>query len=95
MCLKVHTVLNDDMFVFPEMEWSFIQHPTNLTVKRGENVTLACRPPYSRPAAQVSWFKNNQPLTPTGHVTVLPSGELFFHGCERVVFEKQTDRDSA
>lgn len=65
--------------VFPEMLWSFIQQPANLSVKRGEHVTVTCRPPYSRPAAQVSWFKNNQLLTPTAHQTVLPSGDLFFH----------------
>lgn len=65
--------------VFTEMGWSFVQQPTNLTAKRGENVTVACRPPYSSPAAQVSWFRNNQLLSPTAHVTVLPSGDLFFY----------------
>ncbi|KAF3851345.1 hypothetical protein F7725_013117 [Dissostichus mawsoni] len=35
-----------------DMEWSFVQQPVNQTVKRGENVTVTCRPPYSRPAAQ-------------------------------------------
>nr|XP_043881548.1 peroxidasin homolog isoform X2 [Solea senegalensis]XP_043881549.1 peroxidasin homolog isoform X2 [Solea senegalensis] len=61
-----------------EMDWSFAQQPMNLTVKRGENVTVTCRPPHSRPAAQVTWFKNNQPLTSTAHVTPLPSGDLYF-----------------
>ncbi|KAI4820595.1 hypothetical protein KUCAC02_028568 [Chaenocephalus aceratus] len=37
-----------------DMEWSFVQQPVNQTVKRGENVTVTCRPPYSRPAAQVA-----------------------------------------
>ncbi|TNN60187.1 Hemicentin-1 [Liparis tanakae] len=70
-------------FLLPaEMEWSFIQQPANLTVKRGEHVTVTCRPPHSRPAAQVSWFKNNQLLTPTAHQTVLPSGDLFFHSVQ-------------
>lgn len=62
-----------------EMDWSFIQHPTNLTVRRGENVTLTCRAPLSRPAALVSWFKNNHPFTPTDHATLLHNGDLFFH----------------
>ncbi|XP_032371349.1 uncharacterized protein LOC116689109 [Etheostoma spectabile] len=65
-----------------EMDWSFVQQPVNLTVMRGENVTVTCRPPYSRPAAQVSWFKNNQLLTQSVHETVLPNGDLFFHSVQ-------------
>ncbi|XP_068994405.1 uncharacterized protein [Embiotoca jacksoni] len=65
-----------------DMDWSFVQQPTNLTVKSGENVTVICRPPYSRPAAQVSWFKNNQLLALTAHVTVQPSGDLFFRSVQ-------------
>lgn len=67
--------------VFPDMDWNFVQHPTNMTVTQGENVTVTCKPPYSRPTAQVSWFKNNQLFIPTDHVTVLPSGDLFFQRC--------------
>ncbi|KAM3611520.1 uncharacterized protein V6R79_019985 [Siganus canaliculatus] len=75
---KSHTA-----FLLPaEMNWSFIQQPSNLTVRKGDNVTLTCRPPYSRPTAQVSWFKNNQLLMPTAHVTVLPSGDLVLHGVQ-------------
>ncbi|KAM4577806.1 neogenin-like [Fundulus diaphanus] len=62
-----------------EMHWSFVQQPKSLTVRRGENVTLSCRPPYSRPQAAVSWFRNNQLLSPTINMTVLSSGDLFFH----------------
>eukprot|EP00064_Thunnus_orientalis_P017078 superscaffoldBa00003532_g17155 len=77
------TVKSQPAFLLPaEMDWSFIQQPTNLTVKRGENVTFTCRPPYSRPTAQVSWFKNNKLLTPTAHINVLPSGDLFFHSVQ-------------
>lgn len=74
-----HMHLHD--VVFTEMGWSFVQQPTNLMVKRGDNVTVTCRPPYSSPVAQVSWFKNNQLLSPTAHVTVLPSGDLLFYRC--------------
>ncbi|XP_044053215.1 titin [Siniperca chuatsi] len=77
------SIKSQPAFLLPaEMDWNFVQQPTNLTVKRGENVTVTCRPPYSRPAAQVSWFKNNQLLTPTAHVTVLPVGDLFFHSVQ-------------
>ncbi|KAK1892899.1 Hemicentin-1 [Dissostichus eleginoides] len=65
-----------------DMEWSFVQQPVNQTVKRGENVTVTCRPPYSRPAAQVAWFKNSQLLSPKGHQTMLPSGDLFFYSVQ-------------
>ncbi|KAM4575822.1 uncharacterized protein PAE49_006192 isoform 3-T3 [Odontesthes bonariensis] len=74
------TIKSQPAFLLPaEMDWSFVQQPTNLTVKRGENVTLTCRPPHSRPEAQVSWFRNNQLLAPTAQATVLPSGDLVFH----------------
>ncbi|XP_071339664.1 protein sax-3 [Trachinotus anak] len=77
------TIKSQPAFLLPaEMDWNFVQQPRNLTVKRGDNVTVTCRPPYSRPAAQVSWFKNNQLLSPTAHVTVLPSGDLFFYSIQ-------------
>ncbi|XP_031685295.1 neurofascin [Oncorhynchus kisutch] len=62
-----------------EMEWNFVQQPTNQTVRMGDSVTLVCRPPYSRPPATVSWFKNNRLLTPKTHFTVGPNGDLIFH----------------
>ncbi|XP_076585965.1 uncharacterized protein LOC143320324 isoform X2 [Chaetodon auriga] len=77
------SVKSQPAFLLPaDMDWSFVQQPINLTVKRGENVTVTCRPPFSRPAAQVSWFRNNQLLLHTAHVTVLPSGDLFFHSVQ-------------
>ncbi|XP_042150824.1 uncharacterized protein LOC112263112 isoform X2 [Oncorhynchus tshawytscha] len=62
-----------------EMEWNFVLQPTNQTVRMGDSVTLVCRPPYSRPPATVSWFKNNRLLTPKAHFTVGPNGDLIFH----------------
>nr|XP_019954556.1 PREDICTED: uncharacterized protein LOC109636947 isoform X1 [Paralichthys olivaceus] len=77
------TIKSQPAFLLPaEMDWSFVQQPVNLTVKRGQNVTVTCRPPHSRPAAQVSWFKNNQLLTPTAPDDVLPSGDLFFYSIQ-------------
>ncbi|XP_040052217.2 uncharacterized protein LOC120831123 isoform X1 [Gasterosteus aculeatus] len=77
------SIKSEPAFLLPaEMDWSFMQQPIDQTVKRGENVTVTCRPPYSRPAAQVSWFKNNQLLTSTSHQTLLPSGDLFFHSVQ-------------
>lgn len=86
-CLNHTTVVafvqlaNKTCVMVPEMDWNFVQHPANMTVKQGENVTVVCRPPCSRPTAQVSWFKNNQLYIPTNHVAVLPSGDLFFQRC--------------
>uniref|UniRef100_A0A8D3CT83 Ig-like domain-containing protein n=1 Tax=Scophthalmus maximus TaxID=52904 RepID=A0A8D3CT83_SCOMX len=80
---REETVKSQPAFLLPaEMDWSFVQQPRNLTAKRGENATVTCRPPRSRPLAQVSWFKNNRLLTPTAHVTVLQSGDLFFHSIQ-------------
>ncbi|XP_041856310.1 protein turtle homolog B [Melanotaenia boesemani] len=77
------TIKSQPAFLLPaEMDWSFAQQPTDLMVKRGENVSVTCRAPHSRPEAQVSWFKNNQLLTPSPHITVLPSGDLFFHSIQ-------------
>ncbi|XP_030000392.1 flocculation protein FLO11 isoform X2 [Sphaeramia orbicularis] len=77
------TIKSQPGFLLPaEMDWSFVQQPTNVSVKRGDNATVTCRPPHSTPTAQVSWFKNNQLLSPAAHVTVLPSGDLFFHSVQ-------------
>ncbi|XP_023814100.2 uncharacterized protein LOC105354687 [Oryzias latipes] len=73
------TVQSEPAFLLPaEMGWTFVQEPTNMTVKRGENLTLSCSPPHSRPEARVTWFRNDQLLFPTGHITALPNGDLFF-----------------
>jgi len=55
--------------------------PANLTVRKGESATLSCRPPHSRPQAQVSWFKNKKLLHPGLHYTADPNGDLHFHRC--------------
>ncbi|CAL9708144.1 unnamed protein product [Knipowitschia caucasica] len=62
-----------------DMNWSFLKQPVSVTVKRGVNVTVTCRPPDSWPPALVSWFKNNVLVTPSSNVSVLPSGDLHFH----------------
>ncbi|XP_064793705.1 proteoglycan 4-like isoform X2 [Oncorhynchus masou masou] len=74
------TVRSQPAYLLPaEMEWNFVLQPTNQTVRMGDSVTLVCRPPYSRPPATVSWFKNNRLLTPKTHFTVGPNGDLIFH----------------
>ncbi|XP_035513860.1 roundabout homolog 3-like, partial [Morone saxatilis] len=43
------SIKSQPAFLLPaEMDWSFIQQPTDLMVKKGENLTVTCRPPYSR-----------------------------------------------
>ncbi|KAF3695483.1 Neogenin [Channa argus] len=87
------TIKSQTAFLLPaEMDWSFVQQPTNLTARKGENVTIICRPPYSRPAAQVSWFKKNQLLSPTAHITVLPSGDLFLYRLRNATLYIQSAR---
>ncbi|KAK0143447.1 Hemicentin-1 [Merluccius polli] len=58
------------------MGWRFVIQPSNQTAKKGENVTLVCRPPRSRPTARVSWVKDSGPLAP---LSVTPTGDLVFH----------------
>nr|XP_057927834.1 uncharacterized protein LOC131128735 isoform X2 [Doryrhamphus excisus] len=71
------TIKSQAAFLLPaEMDWTFIQQPTNVTARKGDNVTVSCRPPYSRPPARVSWFKNIHLLPPTDHINVLPGGDL-------------------
>ncbi|XP_064883067.1 peroxidasin-like [Oncorhynchus nerka] len=84
------TVRSQPAYLLPaEMEWNFVLQPTNQTVRVGDSVTLVCRPPYSRPPATVSWFKNNRLLTPKTHFTVGPNGDLIFqsaHDTDRGVY---------
>ncbi|XP_077087920.1 titin isoform X2 [Siphateles boraxobius] len=64
------------------MDWTFMLEPANLTVRKGESATLSCRPPHSRPQAQVSWFKNNRFLHPGLHYTADPNGDLLFQSVQ-------------
>lgn len=63
------------------MDWIFVLEPANLAVRKGESATLSCRPPRSRPQAQVSWFKNNRLLQKGPYNTFDPIGDLVFHRC--------------
>uniref|UniRef100_A0AAY5KAI5 Ig-like domain-containing protein n=3 Tax=Esox lucius TaxID=8010 RepID=A0AAY5KAI5_ESOLU len=72
-------VRSQTAFLLPAVRGrSFVQQPANRTVRKGEPVTLVCRPPYSRAPSPVSWFKNNRPLTPRTHFTVRRNGDLIF-----------------
>ncbi|XP_026994292.2 hemicentin-1-like [Tachysurus fulvidraco] len=70
------------------MDWTFVLQPVNKTVKKGDSVTLYCRPPHSRPPALVSWFRNNQLLQSSSHISIQPTGDLLFHSVQ------ETDRGS-
>ncbi|KTG40672.1 hypothetical protein cypCar_00026975 [Cyprinus carpio] len=73
-------VISEPAYLLPAvMDWSFVLEPANLTVKKGEAATLSCRPPHSRPQAQVSWFKNNSLLQTGLHYTFDYNGDLVFH----------------
>ncbi|KAK3539051.1 hypothetical protein QTP86_023497, partial [Hemibagrus guttatus] len=68
------------------MDWTFVLQPVNKTVRKGDSVTLHCRPPHSRPPAQVSWFRNNQLVQSKSHISVEATGDLLFHSVQ------ETDR---
>ncbi|KAI2664360.1 Hemicentin-1 [Labeo rohita] len=73
-------VMSEPAYLLPAvMDWIFVLEPANLTVRKGESATLFCRPPRSRPQAQVSWFKNNRLLQTEPHYTFDPTGDLVFH----------------
>ncbi|KAJ8414982.1 hypothetical protein AAFF_G00025050 [Aldrovandia affinis] len=77
------TVRSQMAFLLPAvMEWNFVQQPNNETARREESVTLTCRPPYSRPPALVSWFKNNRLINPMPHFSLQPNGDLLFHSVQ-------------
>ncbi|XP_016131069.1 neural cell adhesion molecule 1-like [Sinocyclocheilus grahami] len=73
-------VISEPAYLLPSvMDWSFVLEPANLTVRKGETATLSCRPPHSRPQAQVSWFKNNRLLQTGLHYAFDYNGDLVFH----------------
>ncbi|XP_051519218.1 roundabout homolog 3-like [Myxocyprinus asiaticus] len=80
-------VISQPAYLLPAvMDWTFIVEPANLTVRKGDPATIPCRPPHSRPQAQVSWFKDSQLLQPGLHYTTDPNGDMLFHSV------KETDR---
>ncbi|XP_052447962.1 titin-like [Carassius gibelio] len=76
-------VISEPAYLLPAvMDWSFVLEPANLTARKGEAATLSCRPPHSRPQAQVSWFKNNRLLRTGLHYTFDYNGDLVFHSVQ-------------
>ncbi|XP_043096276.1 Down syndrome cell adhesion molecule-like protein 1 homolog [Puntigrus tetrazona] len=76
-------VISEPAYLLPAvMDWIFVLEPANLTVRKGESATLSCRPPHSRPQAQVSWFKNNRLLQRGPYYTFDPTGDLVFHSVQ-------------
>nr|XP_022322764.1 hemicentin-1-like [Crassostrea virginica] len=45
------------------IDFDFARHPTSKYAIAGQPTTLPCSPPISYPPANVTWYKNNQPLT--------------------------------
>ena len=48
---------------FSDIDFDFARHPTSKYAIAGQPTTLPCSPPISYPPANVTWCKNNQPLT--------------------------------
>jgi hypothetical protein len=46
-----------------DIDFEFSRHPTSEYAIAGLPTTLPCAPPTSYPPANVTWYKNNQPLT--------------------------------
>ncbi|KAJ8038329.1 Down syndrome cell adhesion molecule-like [Holothuria leucospilota] len=60
------------------IDWNFLQEPADLTVVEENVATLFCRPPNSKPAAEVTWYKDNVLLSPRSGVAILDVGDLYF-----------------
>ena len=58
---------------FPTQVWNGHStcHPSDVEKVQDSAVTLTCRPPYSKPAANVTWFKDNQEYVPRSGAAVL------------------------
>ncbi|XP_041482004.1 Down syndrome cell adhesion molecule-like protein 1 homolog isoform X2 [Lytechinus variegatus] len=60
------------------MDWSFVIEPTDLDVLEGSPSTFFCRPPFSRPTANVTWYKDSLLYTPRTGAQILSEGDLYF-----------------
>ena len=55
----------------------------------GKSATLECKPPKSRPTAEISWYKDGAPfnLSMAGNgvypARILPGGDLYFPNVQR------------
>ncbi|TST10039.1 Hemicentin-1 [Bagarius yarrelli] len=73
------TLRSQSAYLLPAvMDWTFVLQPVNKTVRKGDPVTLNCRPPHSRPPAQISWFRNNHLLQSRSHISTQSTGDLLF-----------------
>ncbi|XP_071947519.1 contactin-1-like [Antedon mediterranea] len=60
------------------MEWEFVLNPVGVETLVGSSATIVCRPPYSVPPANVTWYKDNIEYTPAQDVSVVDPGDLYF-----------------
>ncbi|XP_022107057.1 protein sidekick-1-like [Acanthaster planci] len=60
------------------MDWFFTESPSNVEVVEDSAATLICRPPVSKPPANITWYKNNVPFVPSQGAAVLDVGDLYF-----------------
>eukprot|EP00062_Callorhinchus_milii_P017164 gi/632969437/ref/XP_007901088.1/ PREDICTED: roundabout homolog 3-like [Callorhinchus milii] len=62
------------------MDWTFVRQPNSVSARAGTTATLHCRAPYSRPVAEVHWFKDNNLLDTRANprLTLKEDGDLVF-----------------
>ncbi|XP_033119114.1 Down syndrome cell adhesion molecule-like protein 1 [Anneissia japonica] len=60
------------------MHWSFVSSPVNVDTLVGSSATIICRPPYSVPPANITWYKDNIEYIPSQGVSIISPGDLHF-----------------
>ncbi|XP_038046888.1 protein sidekick-1-like [Patiria miniata] len=60
------------------MGWTFTESPSDVEVVEDSSATLICRPPVSKPPANITWYKSNVLYVPSQGAAVLDVGDLYF-----------------
>lgn len=62
-----------------------IEQPVNVTVRRNDPATLACKTD-GYPPPSIEWFKDGVKIRPSTNPMILPAGSLFFFQVDQVCF---------
>ena len=68
---------------YPDLEYEFLAHPSDVTALAGRVTSLLCQPPTSFPPANVTWYKDSRLLQLSARARSFPaeitsSGDLRF-----------------
>ncbi|XP_033643360.1 Down syndrome cell adhesion molecule-like protein 1 homolog [Asterias rubens] len=66
---------NPVALISARMDWVFTQNPSDTEVVEDDRATLSCRPPFSKPQANITWYKDNAVFQ---GVAILGVGDVYF-----------------